>query len=520
LLHIDSVDPVRLYAQHDVIFTYQNPLVSPKRVEVKAGHDVVDPNIIMQNLKSTDISIVQAGNDIRYSDPVRNGDFIQAAEAGIQVAGPGRLHMIAGGDVDLGTSTGVRSVGNLYNPYLGEQGADILVHAGAAAVADYNGILNAYVDPSSQYASIYLPQLTAFMQQRTGNNTLNSTQALAGFKLLDRPAQTAFINQVFFAELKAGGRDAINASGTSFGDYSRAERAILRMFPEFTTNQGLVSKPGSIMQEFGKIASEQVTNPGDLKLFYSQIRSERGGKIELLVPGGLVNAGLAVPGGTLEKPDTELGIVSIRGGELLALVRSDFQVNQSRVFTLGGSDLMLYSALADIDAGKGAKTASSTPPPVVRITNGQVTYDYSGAVAGSGIAALTATGGKPGTVDLFAPYGEINAGEAGIRSAGNINLGARVIIGADNITAGGVTTGVPAVSTVGLSLGAGVTNDPTSSSKSGDQVAQSASSQAGNDKSSFLPSFITVEVLSLGDEASSQDDSNEKKKTKKKDNQI
>lgn len=520
-LHQEDTEPVRIYAQNDIVFKVQNPLVTPKRVEIKAGHDVVDPNIIAQNLKSTDVSVIEAGNDIRYNDPVRNGDTIDATEAGIQIAGPGRLHLIADGNVDLGTSDGVRSIGNSYNPYLSEQGADIMVQPGAAAVADYNGILNAYVESSSQYSSIYLPQLLKFMQQQTDNSGLTDTaQALADFKLLDRQAQTAFINQVFFAELKAGGRDAIDASSKAFGDYSRSERAILHMFPEFTKNQNIITQVDSIMKNFGSIANEQVTHPGDLNLFYSQIRSERGGRIELIVPGGLVNAGLAVAG-NLKKPDTDLGIVSLRGGELVAMVRSDFQVNQSRVFTLGGSDLMLYSALADIDAGKGAKTASSTPPPVIRIEDGKVTYDYSGSVSGSGIAALTATGGDPGTVDLFAPYGEINAGEAGIRSAGNINLGAARVIGADNISAGGVTTGAPVASTAGLSVSAPASTDSTTSGKQGDQLGDAAK-QAANNKLVDMPSLITVEVIALGDESSVQSASNkdEKSKDKKKESQL
>jgi filamentous hemagglutinin family protein len=514
LLHIDSIDPVRVYAENDIVFKVQNPLVTPKRVEIKAGHDVVDPNVIAQNLKATDVSVIEAGNAIRYNDPVRNGDAIAATEAGIQIAGPGRLHLIANGDVDLGTSDGIRSVGNLYNGFLSEQGADVMVQPGAAAVADYDGILNAYVAPSSQYSGIYLPQLLAFMKNSTGNHALEKDQALADFKLLDRQAQTAFINQVFFAELKAGGRDAIDAKSESFGDYSRSERAILRMFPAFTTNQTLVSQAGSIMKDFGNIAKEQVTHPGDLKLFYSQIRSERGGRIELLVPGGLVNAGLAVAG-NIEKPDTDLGIVSLRGGELVAMVRGDFQVNQSRVFTLGGSDLMLFSALEDIDAGKGAKTASSTPPPVIRIEDGKVTLDYSSAVSGSGIAALTATGGKPGTVDLFAPYGEINAGEAGIRSAGNINLGARVIIGADNIVAGGVTTGAPVASAAGLSVAAPASADTTATGKQGEQLGDTAK-QASNTKLAALPSLISVEIVSLGDESSASSTSNDDEKNKRK----
>jgi filamentous hemagglutinin family protein len=504
LLHAANTNPVRVYAGHDVVFkTDENqiglPLVTPKRTEVIAGHDVVNPNMIVQNLHSTDVSIVQAGNDIRYTDPLRVGDQLNAIDAGIVVAGPGRLHIVANGDVDLGASNGIKSIGNSYNPYLPEQGADVMVQPGAAAVANYNGILAAYVDPASLYSSIYLPQLIAYMQTQTGS-VPSASQALADFKAMDKQAQTAFINQVFFAELKAGGADANNAKGQSFGDYSRSERAILTMFPEFTTDPTLVSQAGSIMKAFENISNEPVTHPGNLNLFYSQIRSERGGKIELLVPGGLVNAGLAVAGGPV-KPDTDLGIVSLRGGELLGFVRKDFQVNQSRVFTLGGSDLMLYSALNDIDAGKGAKTSSSTPPPEVRIVNGQVVYDYSGSVAGSGIAALTSTGGKPGDVYLYAPYGEINAGEAGIRSEGNINLGARVVTGADNIVAGGVTTGAPAASVSGLSVSAPASSNAGNNTKAGEQAGDGAK-QAPSNKLASLPSLISVEVLSLGDESS------------------
>jgi hypothetical protein len=205
--------------------------------------------------------------------------------------------------------------------------------------------------------------------------------------------------------------------------------------------------------------------------------------------------------GTLNKPATDLGIVSIRGGVIDAFVRNNFQVNQSRVFTLGGSDLMLYSALTNIDAGRGAKTSAATPPPVLRIRNGQITYDYSAAVSGSGIAALTATGGEPGTVDLFAPYGVIDAGEAGIRSAGNINLGAVRVIGADNIKAGGVTTGAPVASVAGVSVTAPASSNSSSQGKQGDQV-DDAAKQASNNKLNAIPSMISVEILSVGDDSS------------------
>jgi hypothetical protein len=375
-------------------------------------------------------------------------------------------------------------------------------------------MINQYLQANSTMAAIYLPKLVEYMKSRTELASLSSIEALDSFKTLDSSQQSAFINSVFYAELRAGGRDAIDANNPSLGDYSRSERAILTMFHNFTRNEDLAIQPGILMADFKKIGTEAIINPGDLKLFYSQIRSEAGGDIELMVPSGYINSGLAVAG-SLNKPATDLGIVSIRGGVIDGFVRNNFQVNQSRVFTLGGSDLMLYSALTNIDAGRGAKTSSATPPPVLRIRNGQITYDYSSAVSGSGIAALTATGGQPGTVDLFAPYGEINAGEAGIRSAGNINLGASVIIGRENISAGGVTSGAPVASVAGLSF-TPVSAESNNSAKQGDKLSEAASKSA-NKTASALPSLITVEVLALGDDAASSSDSekDEKKKAKK-----
>ena len=517
LLHAAHTEPVRFYAGNDVVF---EPLAAsagilPKAVEIYAGNDVVDPNLIVQNNRSTDISIIEAVGNIRYTDAGKGEDgSIISNTATLQIAGPGRLHLIAGKDIDLGSAEGVRSVGDLYNPYLTAKGADIMIQPGVGAGIDYSKMIAAYLEPSNagSVASNYLPLLVSYLENRSGVNGLSESDALTQFKALKTNQQSEFINTIFYSELRAGGRDAINSASASFGDYSRSERAILRMFPNFTANTDLANQTGNIMTAFQNISQEAISSPGNLNLFYSQIRSESGGNIELLVPSGLINAGLAVAG-TLKKPTTDLGIVSVRGGDVDAFVRNNFQVNQSRVFTLGGSDLLAYSALSDIDAGRGAKTSSATPPPTLRITNGQITYDYSSAVSGSGIAALTATGGVPGTVDLFAPYGQINAGEAGIRSAGNINLGARVIIGAENITAGGVTTGGPAVSTAGLSFSAPASADSNTAGKQGDQIA-SADKLGQNSKLAGFPSIISVEVISLGEESASQSKPCEDEKTK------
>ena len=498
ILHLTDLNPVRFYAGHDVVFDPQTTVILPKAVEVYAKHDVVDPNLVVQNNRATDISVIEAGGSIRYSEPDRLPDgSIVASAATLQVAGPGRLHLIAGNDIDLGSSQGVRSVGDLYNPYLSSQGADIMVMPGAGGGVNYAAMISAYLDPATagSMAGLYLPQLVTYMENREGVASLSEQDALTQFKALDANQQSQFINTVFYAELRAGGREAIDRSSPSYKDYTRSERAILRMFPNFTTNTALVNQPGSLMSDFKTIANETVNSPGDLKLFYSQIRSERGGNIELMVPGGMINAGLAVSG-TLNKPSTDLGIVSVRGGNIDALVRNDVLVNQSRIFTLGGSDIMLFSALKDIDAGRGAKTASATPPPVLRIKNGQVFYDYSGAVSGSGIAALTATSGGTGNVDLYAPYGTISAGEAGIRAI-NIFLGGEKVECGGNCSASSGIVGLPdapPAPVINISMA-----DATSTSKSSDSMTkdqQLASSQGKEE--SLMPSFITVEVIGLG----------------------
>ena len=99
----------------------------------------------------------------------------------------------------------------------------------------------------------------------------------------------------------------------------------------------------------------------------------------------------------------------------------------------------MWSTRGDIDAGRGAKTAISAPPPVITVDpNGQVRVTFPAALSGSGIQTLATTAGrKPGDVDLFAPRGVVNAGDAGI-VAGNLTIAATAVLGADNIKVSGV----------------------------------------------------------------------------------
>lgn len=226
---------------------------------------------------------------------------------------------------------------------------------------------------------------------------------------------------------------------------------------------------------------------GDILLSVSQIKTEQGGDIQLLAPGGSVVVGVAAP--TLTKKASQQGIFSVNGGDIFAFVEKNFLVNQSRVFSLNGGDIMIWANHGNIDAGSGSKTAVSTPPPVLVIRNGQIVLDTSNSVSGSGIGVLASRDDTPPSdMALFAPDGAIDAGDAGLRSTGNITLGARVILNASNIQAAGAVSGAPAP----VAAAAPVVV-PTTPTNTENKALEDAAPAAG--KKGGAGGILTVEVL-------------------------
>ena len=265
--------------------------------------------------------------------------------------------------------------------------------------------------------------LISFVQQHTGQR-LALPEALAAFEALPLERQLLRLNAVLVDEVRSQGRSAVSArlAADKEAAYDRAYAAINSLFP--------VDRPD-----------------GDISLPATQVRSLQGSAITLLAPGGGVNAGET---GSSGKSASQLGVVTVAGGDIAGIARDDILVNQSRIFTLAQGDILLWSSTADVDAGRGAKTVAGAPPPVYRLdSQGRIVVDTSGSFSGSGIAVLDANS----ALDLYAPAGAIDAGEAGIRALGTVVLGAEVVRGADDIQ-GGSVQGAPAASpTVGLTAG-------------------------------------------------------------------
>jgi len=95
-------------------------------------------------------------------------------------------------------------------------------------------------------------------------------------------------------------------------------------------------------------------------------------------------------------------------------------------------------------------------------------------------------------VDLIAPLGTIDAGEAGSRVSGNVNLAVLQVLNADNIQVQGEATGLPVIASVNISA-------LTSASAAANSAVQAAQDMVQRQTQQARPSVISVEVLGFGD---------------------
>jgi filamentous hemagglutinin len=461
----------------------QLSLAVPKATTVIAGEDIIDLSYQGQNLNATDQTLFSAGRDFSYSQSYGG--------SGVSVGGPGALEILAGRNLTLGFSPGVVTTGNLLNANLPTaRGADLTMISGLGTSPDYAGFVNKIITPSSSYQA----ELIAYVESLQGSSDLSFAQAQTVFQSLTPARQQPLIDQVFFNELSLSGLAANSVAGAGF---TEGYAAIDALFPGSRSGT-----PGALAGAYA----------GDLTLDFSRIYTLSGGNIDLVAPGGRIDVGLAnAPARLNNRAASTLGIVAEGPGDVSIYTKGDVNVNSSRIFTLGGGNILIWSDEGSIDAGRGAKTAVSAPPPSVLInSDGTVTLDFSGAAAGSGIRTIQTNPDLAlGNVDLVAPVGTVNAGDAGIGAAGNINIAARAVLGVGNINFGGTASGVPAaVNGLGAALSgassaaSGATNAATSSVES----ASAAEKETAAPLAASALSWLDVFVTGLGEENCKPDD--------------
>jgi hypothetical protein len=221
--------------------------------------------------------------------------------------------------------------------------------------------------------------------------------------------------------------------------------------------------------------------------------------VSLFAPGGKLAVGFDVTGAQA----ADQGILTEAGGNIAIFTNGNIDVGTSRIFTLRGGDITIWSSAGDIAAGAAAKTVQAAPPTRVIIDpqSADVATDLAGLATGGGIGVLaTVADVEPGDVDLIAPKGKIDAGDAGIRSAGNLNVAAVQVLNAENIQVTGNSAGTPAAATVAApNLGAltAAASTTGATTQAASEMAKPAA-QAEAKPTEETPSIVTVEVLGYG----------------------
>ncbi|WP_434557385.1 filamentous hemagglutinin family protein [Pseudomonas sp. Z5-35] len=422
----------------------------------------------------TDISVVSAGRDILYST--------------FNVAGPGTLEINAGRNILMEDQAAVTSLGPVKSGD-NRPGASIVMQAGVGAAGpDYLGFVRQYLDPANladtgvglaqqpgKVAKTYEVELAAWLASRYGFSG-EADQAQAYFAALPAEQQRVFAREVYFAELRAGGREYNNASSPRSGSYLRGRNAIAALFPTHD------------------VAGNPLAYQGDITMFGGAgVHTNFGGDIQMLTPGGQQVFGIEG-----EAPPSSAGVITQGVGDIQLFSNGSVLLGQSRIMTTFGGDILAWSATGDINAGRGSKTTLVyTPPKRVYDNWGNVTLSPSVPSTGAGIATLNPIAEvAPGDIDLLAPLGTIDAGEAGIRVSGNINIAALHVVNAANIQVQGKSNGVPVSAVVNTGALTNASSAAASASDAAEGVAREQQAASRN----RMPSVFSVQVLGFGNE--------------------
>lgn len=511
--------------------------------KVFAGRDIVDLNIIIQNIHASDVSSIEAGRNITYTG-VNNG-------GGLQVAGPGFFVVQAGGDIgpfltaardnatEAPVQEGIVSVGNsnptpvgniyfsakeggsvgIYNQSLlgpannprrnavltdaagTKQGADIITMFGTKFGIDYAAVAASYIDPAnaSSVKHNYVSDLRSFLSRigKPASDSDSDASVFAAFQGLSTDLQHVFIDQVFFAELKAVG---IDQKGGTSSDTQRGYRMIETMFPArlgYTAN----------VLGSGSNGASQLVKTGDMNLLHATVQTQRGGDISMFGPGGNIIVGslAAEPNSALKLRD--IGILTLGGGAINTFTDESVLVNSSRVLTTQGGDILMWSSNGNLDAGRGSKTTLSAP--ALQVLYDQDDYqsiDLGGFVTGAGIGTLQASSKAAASqLYLLAPRGTIDFGTAGVRASGSAVFVAPVIANASNFQVQGSTTGIPTVSVPNIGALTAGSNTAGAAAKTAETPTATGARRQG--------SIWIVEVIGYGGGDGQDDQAGDKKES-------
>ncbi|WP_219135884.1 filamentous haemagglutinin family protein [Janthinobacterium sp. UMAB-60] len=387
-------------------------------------------------------------------------------------------------------------------------------------------------DLAREYALVSQLHLVNWLTTRFGGDSGlgirydPATDARSFFAALPKEQQQVYLSNVYFAELKAAGREYNDPDGMRRGSYLRGREAIATLFPsqdkagkkiEYKGDLTMFSSALYTVDDYGGIYTKRplagvrylspqewaeagypTVNVPHVIVNDAGIHTDFGGDIGITVPGG--RALIGVDGGYA--PGEGSGVLTQGAGEIQIYARDSILLGQSRIFTTFGGNILAWSAQGDINAGRGSKsTVVYTPQRRAYDGIGLVSLSPSTPSTGAGIATLNPIPEvPPGDIDLIAPLGTIDAGEAGIRVSGNVNLAALQVVNAENIQVQGKSTGMPVIAAVNV----GALSNASAAASQAVTAAQDVLQRERAATRQALPSLFTVKVLGFGNDSADE----------------
>lgn len=455
LTHAGDTDPVRIFAGRDIS---QSLINLPKAAQITAGRDITNLIFTGQNANAQDTTLISAGRDITSTTATSTIDNLPYIVGNnFVLGGMGNLVVQAGRDIgpfinsavvdNVSYAGGIQTVGNFFNPWISEGGANLAVLFGVAGGIDYSAMRETYLNPANadnldkalfvqnadslgirrpdRTKPIYAPILAKWLRSNdpTGfaaifgtadfPDTTAGQQALANaaypqadklysaFTKLDPLLQNQFLRtEVLFNELQ---QPAL-PDGPSYLQYYRGYRAIQTLFPVskgytdnlavYTTDSATVSadSPQGIPTRNlvdGQPQKAELKSTGNADLRLATLQTLNGGDLAIIGPGGNFIAGSVV-----------------RTSEQAASRVTRFGVDQSASLAYGQLTNQNTNRISAIPIGfEGVLTLNGGS--VSSLTDGNFLVNQSRVFTQAG-----------GNITMWSSNGDLNAGQ-GPRSASN-----------------------------------------------------------------------------------------------------
>jgi filamentous hemagglutinin family protein len=385
---------------------YDSRFDFPRAAEVRAGGDVENVDLRLQNLGDT-VSRVVAGRDIRYIETSRSGAATPPQGQGIEVRGEGTLVLQAGRSIDMGRSYGISALGNEGNRSLTRSdSADLVLLAGVKTPGDFD---LGRIDP------LFDGLLQAGRENRPSLGDAAADAAFAGATL-----GAGSIGTVFSPIQTFGGSDIVLLAPQ--GDVTagltvqttaptgiqtlRGGRVRSYLAGDFDVNQSKVltarggdifiySRDGSIDAGRGALTSRTTTPP-------RVIRDINGNLVGFDLGGDVAGAGIRTvtsdpdgPGPQAAPPAGDVFLFALRG-----------TVDAGEAGIAGGGNVVI-AAVQVLNASnvQGAGSVSGVPAAAASPGAASASAAAAGAAASRAAdsAAERATEQKPAPVESFRP---------------------------------------------------------------------------------------------------------------------